>query len=97
MNQKERILSILKRDGCITAMDAMKQLGCMRLAARILDLKKDGHCIRSLDAKSTNRWGDSVRFSVYYIHGHRPENRMLTSSMTVAENRVKAIEFGGPQ
>ena len=44
MTQCERILEYMKQNDGITSMDAYR-LGCTRLAARIADLKKDGHRI----------------------------------------------------
>lgn len=44
MTQCERILAYMKENDGITSMDAYR-LGCTRLAARIADLKKDGHRI----------------------------------------------------
>ena len=46
MTQCERILEYMKQNDGITSMDAYR-LGCTRLAARIADLKKDGHRISS--------------------------------------------------
>ena len=43
--QNEMILNYMKEYGSITQMDAMVDIGCMRLASRISDLKKMGHKI----------------------------------------------------
>lgn len=43
MSQNEEILQMLKR-GPVTALDAAK-IGCMRLAARVHDLRMQGHVI----------------------------------------------------
>lgn len=40
--QKELILRDLKAGEHITQLDALHKYGCMRLGARISDLKKDG-------------------------------------------------------
>lgn len=45
MNQAQKILRDLKRGKRITPLDALKNYGCMRLAARIYDLKFQGHNI----------------------------------------------------
>ena len=42
MSQATQILDMLKR-GPVTAMDALDQAGCFRLAARIADLRAEGH------------------------------------------------------
>lgn len=48
MTQKGWILSVLKRrKSGLTAIDALKGCGCFRLAARISDLRKQGHKIRT--------------------------------------------------
>lgn len=46
MKQTERILKYMHDFGSITQLEAMQDIGCMRLAARIADLKRDGHAIR---------------------------------------------------
>ena len=45
MTQAQKILRDLKRGKRITPLDALKNYGCMRLAARIYDLKFQGHNI----------------------------------------------------
>lgn len=42
MSQATQILDMLKR-GPVTAMDALTQANCFRLAARIADLRQQGH------------------------------------------------------
>ena len=44
-NQEQMILAHLKRGRSITAMDALQQYQCFRLAARIKDLRDAGHNI----------------------------------------------------
>lgn len=44
MSQAEWILMAMKRRP-LTSLDALQGCGCMRLAARINDLKSDGHVI----------------------------------------------------
>jgi hypothetical protein len=41
MSQCEAILAMLKR-GPVTPLDALKEAGCFRLAARIADLRQQG-------------------------------------------------------
>lgn len=45
MTQTEWVLSRLKRKKKLTAMDALNGCGCFRLAARINDLRRQGHNI----------------------------------------------------
>lgn len=44
-SQKDQILEHLEKNGSITPLDAQRLYGCMRLGARIWDLKRDGHAI----------------------------------------------------
>ena len=43
--QTERILNYLKQGKGLTPITALNKFGCFRLAARIADLRKDGHTI----------------------------------------------------
>jgi hypothetical protein len=45
--QTEKILQWLKLGHSITPIDALKMFGCFRLGARIHDLKRMGHKIKS--------------------------------------------------
>lgn len=43
--QSEMILEYLQKYGEITPLEALSAIGCFRLAARISDLRADGHSI----------------------------------------------------
>jgi hypothetical protein len=45
--QKKEILAHLEKGKTITSLMAFKQFGCTRLAARVLDLRRDGHPVKS--------------------------------------------------
>ena len=62
MSQSARILEHLRLHGAITPMDALRQFGCSRLSARILDLKRKGHRI-----KSTTVCANGKRFARYEL------------------------------
>ena len=51
MSQKSDILAALKRGEMLTARDADRRFDCMRLAARIYDLRQDGWGIASDDLR----------------------------------------------
>jgi hypothetical protein len=68
MTQCERILSILEAGESITALDALREIGCFRLAARINDLKKLGHDIYSVPYTYTNRWGEQKTIASYRLN-----------------------------
>ena len=65
MTQNERILRHLQDFGSITALDALKDYGCMRLGARIWDLKRDGHDIRREMVEGRNRHGGRTHYARY--------------------------------
>ena len=69
MTQCDQILDHLKTFGSITPLEALSEYGCMRLASRITDLRKDGYPIRREMKTSKNRFGKPVRFAIYYLEG----------------------------
>lgn len=46
-NQEQQVLYHLRKIGPITAIDALRQYGCFRLAARIKNLRDAGHHIET--------------------------------------------------
>lgn len=67
MTQTERILNHLRECGSITPLDALKEYGCMRLGARIYDLKRAGYQIESRIESRKNRNGERVTYARYSL------------------------------
>lgn len=67
MTQTEKILEFMKENGSITPMEALSEFGCMRLAARISDIRADGVNVVSTMEQSKNRYGETVRFARYRL------------------------------
>ena len=67
MKQTERILQYMHDFGSITQLEAMQDIGCMRLDARIADLKRDGHAIRREMETSKNRYGEETSYARYRL------------------------------
>lgn len=65
--QCEKVLEYMRTFGSITQLDALKDIGCMRLASRISDLRCQGYSIGRRIKTSKNRYGDSVSFAEYYL------------------------------
>lgn len=65
--QCERVLKYMHDFGSIDPVQAMSDLGVMRLGARIWDLKKAGHPITRKMVKKKNRYGESVSFAEYRL------------------------------
>ena len=67
MTQKDRILKYLRDFGSITPLDAMADIGCMRLASRISELKGEGYAIRKEMEKGRNRYGQKTSYARYSL------------------------------
>lgn len=67
--QCERILQYIDENGSITQIEALRELGCMRLASRMCDIKKMGYPVRKTTEVSKNRYGEPVHFAKYFIDG----------------------------
>ena len=65
--QAERILDYIEEFGSITQLDALRDLGCMRLASRISDLKKKGYPIASETEPVKNRYGETSYIKRYSL------------------------------
>ena len=62
--QCQKVLDFIDKHGCITPLDAMEYIGCMRLAARISDLEKAGHKFIHEMVRHKSEYGD-VRYMLY--------------------------------
>lgn len=67
MTQYDRIIEYMQKNGSITALQAMLNLGCMRLSSRISELKKQGYNIKSEFVEDKNRYGDKVHYKRYSL------------------------------
>lgn len=67
MKQCDRILRHLRDHGSITQAQATEEYGCMRLAARISDLKACGHHITTTTGHGRNRYGEKISFAIYRL------------------------------
>jgi hypothetical protein len=62
MSQSKQILEALKHGDRLTPIDALNRFGCMRLASRISDLKREGNTIYTRTVKD----GDKA-YAEYYM------------------------------
>ena len=65
--QCERILDYIAENGSITQLDALREFGCMRLASRISDLKRQGIPVQRKMETSKNRYGEPISYARYTI------------------------------
>tara|TARA_R110002110_G_scaffold87307_18_gene227709 strand:+ start:1037 stop:1261 length:225 start_codon:yes stop_codon:yes gene_type:complete len=64
MSQANDILNYLKQGNTITPLEALKKFHCLRLAARINDLKEKGHMITKDNIKNTNNSKYHARYKL---------------------------------
>lgn len=67
LSQCERILDYIAEQGSITQLDALREFGCMRLASRISDLKRQGIPIKRTMESAKNRYGEPISYARYTI------------------------------
>ena len=68
-SQAQEILNHLQNVGSLTPLDALNKFGCMRLGARIYDLRTAGHDIRMTLETHTDAHGQTKRFARYWMVG----------------------------
>ena len=67
MTQAERVIDYIVEFGSISSMEAFRDLGITRLAARIADLESDGVHFNRKREMVVNRYGEKVYFTRYSI------------------------------
>lgn len=67
LTQSEVLLRHLREVGPITSKQAMDDYGIMRAAARIEELRRDGHSISTELITVPTRWGTSTQVARYTL------------------------------
>ena len=67
VTQAQRVLEYIRETGSITQLEALQQLGVMRLASRVSDLKRQGYAIVRDTVPIKTRYGNT------YIARYREE------------------------
>lgn len=65
--QNERIIAYIEEFGSINQYEALRDLGVMRLASRISDLKRLGYPIISANETVKNRYEEPCRIKRYSL------------------------------
>lgn len=65
MTQAERVMDYITEFGSISSMEAFRDLGITRLAARIADLESNGVCFSRKREMVVNRYGEKVYYTRY--------------------------------
>lgn len=66
-NQNERILNYMREFGGITQLEALRDLGVLRLASRISDLRRKGFDIVDERVTVNNRWEEKCNIKRYSL------------------------------
>ena len=67
MNQNALILNHLRTRDYISPLEALQLYGCMRLGARIYDLRRQGFRIKTIHIKKKNIFGREIHYAVYEL------------------------------
>ena len=67
--QCDLILMHILKYGSITHLEAESEYGCAMLAARIADLRREGHAITSVMVEGRNRRGKPTHYAKYMMAG----------------------------
>lgn len=65
--QAERVLNYIREFGGITQFEALRDLGVMRLASRISELRQQGYNITSKYVAVKNRYGETSHIKRYSL------------------------------
>ncbi len=68
LTQSMRVLKYMMDFGSITPIEALKDLGVMRLGARIYDLEKQGFSILHERETGKNRYGEKTSYAKYRLN-----------------------------
>ena len=66
-SQKDLVLEYIIEHGSITPLEAERHIGCMRLGARIWDLRRDGYNIVSELVEVPTRNGGKAKVAQYRL------------------------------
>ena len=65
--QCDRIIQYIKDFGSISTLEAMADLGILRLASRIFDLKEKGYEFEKTRVYAKNRYGEKTHYDEYRL------------------------------
>ena len=71
VTQSQRVLDYIEEFGSITQLEALRDLGVMRLASRISDLRRMGVPIESTVETVNNRFEEKTYIKRYRLAGEK--------------------------
>lgn len=73
---KQRLLDYLEKNGNITTLKAIQELGNTRLSEYIRQLRADGYIIKNEHQKGKNRYGEKVNFDKFVLVKEEENEKM---------------------
>ena len=70
--QTDRVMEYISTFGSITALEAMRDLGVMRLSSRICDLQRSGVKVGKARERVVNRFGERCYVVRYFLDDQLP-------------------------
>lgn len=67
MNQVNRVIEFMRKNGSITQQQAFEILGVTRLAAVISIIKTKGYVVKTVRSKIVNSYGKNTSIAIYYM------------------------------
>ena len=67
LTQKQRVLEFLQTGNKLTRLTAWTDLGILEAPARILELRREGHQIKTTMVPVHNRFGEIVRIAEWSV------------------------------
>lgn len=68
-SQNNQVIQYMRDHGSITSMEAFNDLSITRLSARILDIKRSGHVVKTVMEENVNKFGQKTRYARYSLAG----------------------------
>jgi len=94
MSQRLAIRAALLRGKKISALSALREFGCMRLGARILEIRKGQAGAPPLDVSDSWRTQKEKRYKVYFVPGAVSERY---KAVLLANSKAGAALPGRPR
>lgn len=74
MTKTQAVLDWLKTHASISSMEAIQSFGATRLSAIISNLRKRGYNIETVRCEGTDRFGNKMTFTRYYLRDSTPDS-----------------------
>ena len=68
MSQGDEILAYLKTGASLTPLEALSRFGCLRLAARMKDMREAGYRIDTTIRRNGRKWWAEYRLTDYPVY-----------------------------